>query len=266
MPASLPSAALAARHDAARDIIARAGDMALEFFSRHRSLPIESKTDGQDLVSIADREVETLIRDEIAARFPGDGIVGEEHGLREGSTGYRWIIDPIDGTSAFLHGLETWTVVIAIVENGNPVLGLIAQPCAGALYWAQAGGGAWRNDRPLAVDTKTPFTSGLSAIGPGNARHARETGRIVTEILEQGGNYMRNGSAALSLAYVAQGSYLGFYEPELSAWDCMAGLLLVREAGGIADDPFTPQTLLHRLPCLATAPQAAGCLRKIIGG
>ncbi|MBB4121275.1 inositol monophosphatase family protein [Martelella radicis] len=260
------SPARAARLAAAKIIIREAGALALDFFRRRESLIVETKTSGQDLVSVADRSVEGFIRAEIAARFPEDGLLGEEHGKADGKSGFCWIIDPIDGTSPFLHGLESWSVVIAIAEGDRTVLSLIAHPATGALYWAEEGHGAWCDNKQLSIDAATPFSGGVIAIGPGGAVHARAVGRIIANILEDGGSFMRNGSAALSLAHVAQGSYLGFYEPELSAWDCVAGLLLVREAGGIAIDPFAGDLTAMRRPCLAAAPQVAERLKEILQG
>lgn len=251
---------------AAKDIIMAAGDIAMDYFRSHASLAIETKSSGQDLVSIADKSVESFIRQAIAERFPEDGMLGEEHGSLAGTSGYRWIIDPIDGTSPFLHGLDTWSVVIAIAENDRTVIGLVARPATGTLYWAEDGGGAFGDGEPLRVDAMTPFTGGLTAIGPGGPVHAQRIGRIIGDILSSGGSFMRNGSAALTLAHVAQGSYLAFYEPELSAWDCVAGLLLVREAGGIAPDPFEGNLTADRRPCLATAPQVNNQIAKFIDG
>lgn len=256
----------AERLAAAKSIINAAGAMALDFYSRHKSLAIETKQSEQDLVSVADRSVEEFIRAEIAALFPDDGLLGEEHGMRTGSSAFCWIIDPIDGTSPFLNGLDSWSVVIALAEAGRTVLALVAHPVTKTLYWAEEGKGAWRDDQPISVNATTRFSGGIIAIGPGARSHAGAVGRIVTEVLENGGSFMRNGSAALSLAHVAQGSYLGFYEPELSAWDCVAGLLLVREAGGIAEDPFADRLAADRRPCLAASPQIAPHLRAIIAG
>lgn len=262
---TMPSpTARAERLAAAKAIITEAGVRALEFYHRYKSLAVETKKNDQDLVSVADRSVEDFIRAEITAIFPDDGLLGEEQGMTDGKSAFCWIIDPIDGTNPFLSGLDSWSVVIALAEAGRTVLALVAHPSTNTLYWAEEGKGAWRDDQPITVNTETPFSGGTVAIGPGARSHAGEVGRIVTDVLENGGSFMRNGSAALSLAHVAQGSYLGFYEPELSAWDCVAGLLLVREAGGIADDPFAGRLSATRCPCLAAAPQIAPQLRAII--
>lgn len=216
----------------AKTIIAEAGTLALDYFTRLESLTVERKTSGQDTVSEADRNVETAIRNAIMKAFPEDGLWGEEHGRADGRSGYSWVIDPIDGTTVFLHGIPNWTVVIAILENGRPVIGLVLVPAQGKLYWAAEGEGAWCNDRPIHVDTTSPVDSGLFVVGPGAAQFSDHVGGIVTRIMAAGSMFIRFGSAAHSLALVASGHLLGFYEPRLSAWDCLAGLLLIREAGG----------------------------------
>lgn len=256
----------AERLAAAKTVITAASARALDFFRRYKTLAVETKQNDQDLVSVADRSVEDFIRSRIAEMFPEDGFLGEEHGMKAGTSAFCWIVDPIDGTSPFLNGLDSWSVVIALAEAGRTVLSLVAHPATGTLYWAEEGKGAWRDGQPISVNAATPFSGGTVAIGPGSRDHAEAVGRIVAEVLQNGGSFMRNGSAALSLAHVAQGSYLGFYEPELSAWDCVAGLLLVREAGGIADDPFASKLSRKRRPCLAAAPQIAPQLRAIIAG
>ncbi|QKV17179.1 inositol monophosphatase family protein [Oricola thermophila] len=258
--------ACAQRIDAAMSIIRDAGRMALDYFERYRSLAVEEKSGGQDIVSIADRAVESLIREAILDRFGEDGIVGEEHGNVSGSSGFQWLVDPIDGTGSFLHGLQTWSVVIAILRDGEPVAGLVLEPCTGRLYRARCGEGAFCDDAPIAVDTATPFTGGLFAIGASRPEASAHIGAVVTGVLAAGGGYMRNGSAALSLAHVAAGHYLGFYEPQLNAWDCVAGLLIVSEAGGTADDFLGDDGVFARKPCFAAAPQAAPLFRQIVNG
>lgn len=254
----------AERLAAAREIIGEAGAIALSYFERYRSLDVEEKTSGQDIVSIADWTVETFMRGAIRRRFGGDGIIGEEHGATAGVSGYQWLIDPIDGTSCFLHGLRSWSVVVAILEGGRPVIGLILEPCTGRLYWATQGRGACCNDMPLKVDAASSFANGLFAIGSGGPEISGHVGSIVAGVLARGGGYMRNGSAALSLAHVAAGHYLGFHEPVLNAWDCVAGLLIVSEAGGIADDFVADGELCTPRPCFAASPAVAEAFREII--
>lgn len=257
-------AELGARVTAAHAVIARAGVAALALFEDVHALKVETKTGPQDLVSEADRRVETLIRRTIDDTFPDDGLVGEEHGLLEGTTDWTWIIDPIDGTAPFLHGLRSWSVVIALLHRGQPAAGLILDPCADRLYWAVAGHGAWEGRKTLRVAPAASLSDGLTAIGAGDRAQAALIGGLIARLIEAGGTYMRNGSAALSLAHVAAGHYIGFYEPRLSAWDCLAGLLIVTEAGGATDDWLSRGDLLARHPVLAATPGVAGRLRAIV--
>src|SRR5690606_3193193 len=141
------------RVETATAVIRDAAALARSYFAQLSTLVIETKSGGQDVVSIADRDVETLIRDKLSAAFPQDGFLGEEYGLTEGSSGFTWVIDPIDGTACFVHDLPTWCVVIALVKNdeegGETVAGLILDPNADELFSAVRGGGATLNGRPI---------------------------------------------------------------------------------------------------------------------
>lgn len=248
-----PKAEADARLDHARLAIARAADLALEHFHHLDRLTVEQKTGPGDPVSQADRGVEDLLRREIASAFPEDAILGEERGLETGRSGWTWVIDPIDGTTPFLHGLPSWTVVLALLHEGQITAGLIAEPCRDRLYWARAGQGAWCQDgaearpRRLSASPATALAGQVVSCGPGAPRHAERIGRIVTRLTAAQAGFMRNGSAALSLALVAAGHHAGFHEPELSAWDCLAGQLLVTEAGG-RTAPFDLSRPLARQP------------------
>ena len=253
------------RLSAAKTIIRDAGAVALNYFGRYGTLDIQAKRTAQDLFSEADTEVERLIRTALAEQFPEDGLVGEEYGRQDGSTTWQWVIDPIDGTSCFLYGLPTWCVVIALVEDGQPVLGLTYDACRDQLYWAERGRGAYRNQSRITVHPRAGIADGLTAIGGSNADYSAQLGGIVERLLAAGGSYMRNGSTALTLAHVAAGHYVGYFQPLLNSWDCLAGLLLVSEAGGVTND-FLGETGLHgRGDVFACAPQAVRALEAIIG-
>ena len=255
----------AARLAAAKAIILQAGALALAYFERYDTLAVESKQTAQDLFSEADTGVERLIRTAVGERFPDDGLVGEEYGGDGGAAHYQWVIDPIDGTSCFLYGLPTWCVVITILEAGVPVIGLTYDACRDHLYWAGLGQGAHRNDTPIAVNRRAGIADGLTAIGGSNAAYSARIGGIIERMLAAGGSYMRNGSTALTLAHVAAGHYVGYFQPLLSSWDCLAGLLLVSEAGGVTNDFLAETGLLGRGDVFAAAPQASDRLRTIIG-
>ena len=155
-------------------------------------------------------------------------------------------------------------MVVAILYNDHPVIGLILAPCDDKLYWAIEGAGAFCNDKPIHVDERSPFDTGLFVIGPGAPHFAGHVGSVITRLMEKGGMYMRFGSAARSLALVASGHLLAFYEPALSAWDCLAGQLLVREAGGQTKGFEDGSDRSIRQPVLAVAPQVADTLESVI--
>lgn len=242
----------ATRTALATRLIAEAGRLALDHFGNLDALQVETKRDGQDAVSDADRAVEDLIRSAIAEAFPEDGLLGEERGATPGTSGWLWIIDPIDGTSPFLAGLHDWCISIAAMKDGEAEIGLILQPATGELYSAVRGSGATLNGRAIRVAEHARIDDTLLGVGA-NSRVPREhVADFVEALLGAGGMFYRNGSGALMLAYVAAGRLCGYYEPHINAWDCMAGLLLIREAGGwTADYPTDGPALAAGGPVLA---------------
>tara|TARA_R110002020_G_scaffold34327_8_gene104517 strand:+ start:55 stop:861 length:807 start_codon:yes stop_codon:yes gene_type:complete len=255
----------ATRLAAAKTIIREAGALALDYFGRYDTLDVQSKQSAQDLFSQADTSVENLIRNAIATRFPGDGLVGEEHGETAGDGPYQWVIDPIDGTSCFLYGLPSWCVVIAVLEHGVPVVGVTYDACRDQLYWAALGQGAFRDGVALDINRRAQIADGLTAIGGSNAVYSRRVGGIIERMLAAGGSYMRNGSTALTLAHVAAGHYVGYFQPLLHSWDCLAGLLLVAEAGGVTNDFLAGAGLYGQGDVFAAAPQVARELARLVG-
>jgi myo-inositol-1(or 4)-monophosphatase len=186
----------------------------------------------QDFVSEADKAVEEFIRDAIARDFPGDGIVGEEHAPKASQSGYTWVIDPIDGTANFINAIPAWTVVIALVKDGETQVGVIHDPVHGEMFSAVRGGGAMLNDAALLCPADTALSRG--SVGTGFSNRAGTDGirALLNALFDAGGMYHRNGSGALSLAYVAAGRLLGYMEENMNAWDCIAGQLIISEAGG----------------------------------
>lgn len=237
----------AARVAACNELIAEAAALALGWFHRRSELSRDSKSGPQDLVSQADREVEEMIRGRLTSLFPSDAILGEEQGVTTGQSGWKWIVDPIDGTASFLHGLRGWSVSIGLSHDGTIIAGWIADPAGGRTYSATLGGGAWCDSNRLQVSGARCFSDGIMAIGSGAPA---QIGSLVADLLSRGGGFQRNGSAALSLAHVAAGHYIGFYEPLLSPWDCAAGLLMVEEAGGRAQ----PHPMTRSAPVLTATP------------
>jgi myo-inositol-1(or 4)-monophosphatase len=255
---------LEARLELAEAVAREAGAVALDYFKRRETLVIETKRDPQDVVSIADREVENLIRARFNTAYPDDGVLGEEYGLETGTSGFTWVVDPIDGTSPFVNGMPNWCVSIALLHDGVPVIGVISAPCHDELYAAAFGMGATLNGKKLSLDPSRTIRNAVTGIGANNHVTPAFVGRMVETLLEAGGNFIRNGSGALMLAYVAAGRLVGYYEPYMHAWDCMAGYCLVKEAGGWHHPfPADGERLTKGAPVLATAPGATDDLRKI---
>lgn len=225
--------ALSARAEFASGLARRAGQIALDYFRNRASLEIETKNGELDLVSIADRAVEDMIRAEIAAAFPKDAILGEEGGATAGASGLTWVIDPIDGTVPFLMGLPHWCVVLAVTEADQTHLAVTDVPVTGEHFTARAGHGAMLDGVRLSLDGGKRIDQGLIAVGASDRCEVGPTVGILRRILEAKGMFYRNGSGANMLACVAAGRLAGYVEPAMNPWDSLAGLLMIREAGGV---------------------------------
>lgn len=260
--AALP--ALEARFAAAGDIITEAGRLARVRFGEIETLSVDVKFNGQDVATSADREVEALIRARVAAAFPEDGFLGEEDGLAAGDAPYVWVVDPIDGTSCFLHGVTTWCVSVALCSGGTTLFGLIYDPNADELFAALAGRGVTLNGRAISVDSRYDISTGLVGVGGNHKVPGATIGGFITTLLDAGGMFMRNGSGALTLAHVSCGRLIAYQEQSINLWDCAAGLCLIREAGGwtsaFPEDPATT----HRAPLLAGAPHVREPLEALL--
>lgn len=250
----------------AQKMAIEAGAVALAHFNARERLVIETKADPHDVVSIADREVEDLIRTRIAAAFPADAILGEEYGVSSGTSDYTWVVDPIDGTSPFVNGMPTWCISIAALHGEEIAIGVIYVPCNDELYAAADGMGATLNGKTLRLDASRTIRNAVTGIGANNHVAPATVASIVEKLLDAGGNFIRNGSGALMLAYVAAGRLVGYYEPYMHAWDCMAGYCLVKEAGGWhLPFPVEGDGLTKGSPVLAAAAGAVDDLRTIAG-
>ena len=205
-----------------------------------------SRKGPSDFVSKADQASERTLWDELRAARPDWGFVLEEGGTIEGDPAKpRWIIDPLDGTSNFLHGIPHFAISIAVQEPkldgsgwGDVVAGLVYQPVTDESFWAEKTRGAWLQDARLRVSGRRNLGEALIATGIPYHAHGdfAEWTRIFGAVGPQVAGIRRFGSAALDLAWVAAGRYDGFWESDLAAWDTAAGCLLVREAGGFVSD------------------------------
>jgi myo-inositol-1(or 4)-monophosphatase len=262
------AAHLAARYDAAGRIARQAGLVALDYFRNRAQLAIELKGPS-DYVSHADRDVEGIIRRELAAAFPADVFLGEETAAQfTGPVDHCWVVDPIDGTHNFLRGVPYWNVAIGYVENGRTEVGVVYDPPADALYHALRGNGAWCSAPDGQTRLQAAATHELAGSYVALGHHDRAFEPRYLEIrrrMMEAGVAMRNfGSGALQLAHVASGRLDGFIELQLSAWDAVAALLLVDEAGGYRS-PFTPATPTAKAACLACAPGIGPALTEMFG-
>lgn len=264
----MTDARIEARYVAVQRIAREAGALALDYFRNRAKLVVELKGPA-DFVSHADRDVENLIRRELATAFPDDAFLGEETAAEfKGPAERCWIVDPIDGTHNFLRGVPYWNVSIGYVEDGRTQVGAVFDPPAGVLYHARRGGGAFGSDAQGTTRlhvSSTPKLAGAYVVLGHHDRSPDDRYLDIRRRMMAAGTAMRNfGAGALQLAHVASGRYDGFVELELSAWDAVAGLLLVEEAGGY-HVPFAPATPTAKAACLACTPGIAAELKELVG-
>ena len=220
----------------------QAGRGLLKDFGEVENLQVSRKGPG-DFVSRADKRAEEVIREELMAARPSYGFLGEEDGEIAGEDPTRrWIVDPLDGTTNFLHGLGHWAVSIALEHKGQIVAGVVYDPVKDEMFYAEKGFGAFVNEARLRVSGRNRVADGLFATGlPFSGRaDLPETLQDLARLLPVCTGVRRFGAAALDLAYVAAGRYDGFWERRLHAWDMAAGIVIAREAGAIVE-PLNPQ-------------------------
>ncbi len=223
------------RREVAERVAKIAGEKAKAFLAHPEKLHTSRKASSQDLVSAADMATEIYLRQAISRSFPDDGILGEEAGATDGTTGFNWVIDPIDGTMAFLVGQPNWTVSVAVLFDGQPVIGAVFAPMLGEFFVGQTGRGASFNTIPIAINQEWTIRSTTIGYGASTRADPVEAGLFVTRLYQEGGVMFRVASGALMLAYVAANRLAGYYDPSLFCWDCMAGIVIIREAGGVAE-------------------------------
>jgi myo-inositol-1(or 4)-monophosphatase len=213
----------------------KAGRSLVKDFREVENLQVSMKGAG-DFVSKADREAERIIKEELMGARPTYGWLGEETGETEGQDPTRrWIVDPLDGTTNFLHGLPHWAVSIALEHKGEIVAGVVFDPAKDEMFYAEKGQGAWLNDsNRLRVSARRNMIEAIFATGVpfGGRSTLPATLQDLARLMPVCAGVRRWGAAALDLAYVAAGRYDGFWERGLNAWDIAAGLLIVKEAGG----------------------------------
>ena len=254
-----PAALLALAVDLAR----KAGALAL---SMHSGLgAADTKSSPTDVVTAADRAAETLLVQGIRAARPGDGILGEEGAHDEGTTGLRWVVDPVDGTVNYLYGLPQWAVSIGVELDGVAQAGVVFDPAKDELFTAVRRGGSALNGAPLRCNPATELSQALVATGFGyDARRRAAQATLLPTVLPAVRDLRRMGAGALDLCAVAAGRVDAYYEQGLSPWDMSAGLLIATEAGarvgGLngADPGFAM--------VLAAAPEVYDALHDLLAG
>jgi len=213
----------------------KAGRSLVKDFREVENLQVSMKGAG-DFVSKADIAAEKILRDELMGARPTYGWLGEETGGQDGQDPTRrWIVDPLDGTTNFLHGLPHWAVSIALEHKGEIVAGVIFDAAKDEMFFAEKGTGAWMNESRIRVSGRSRMVEAVFATGVpfGTKKTLPATLRDLGRLMPLCAGVRRWGSAALDLAYVAAGRYDGFWERELHAWDLAAGLIIVKEAGGL---------------------------------
>ena len=256
-----------ARFEHARDVIREAGKRAMQYYEGDAAdLAIETKTNALDMVSIADKNVEAIIRDRIGDAFPEDGFLGEEMGIEKGDNDCLWVIDPIDGTACFVNQMPTWRISVALMIGKEAVIGLIYHPCNDELFSAVIGDGARVNGEPVKASNAKRVSDGVMGIGMSHRLPSSSIMPVIGQLLDEEGMFIRNGSCALMMAYASAGRLIGYYEPHINPWDCMAGIVLMREAGGWCNDFLDlPDVLENGGPILAAGPNVAKHLADMIG-
>jgi myo-inositol-1(or 4)-monophosphatase len=225
----------------------KAGRSLARDFGEVEHLQVSVKGPG-NFVSAADHRAETILYEELSKARHGYCFLMEEGGRVEGpDKTHTWIIDPLDGTTNFLHGIPLFTISIALEREGQLVAGLIYNPVTGDTYTAERGKGAFLNDRSrLRVAGRSGLETSVIATGiphrgkTGHDQHLRELGSV----MQAAAGIRRTGAASIDLAWVAQGRFDGYWERNIQPWDMAAGIVLVREAGGFVSDPDGGQAML----------------------
>ena len=219
----------------------KAGRGLVKDFREVENLQVSVKGAG-DFVSRADLNAEKAIKDELMSARPTYGWLAEEGGEEEGKDPTRrWIVDPLDGTTNFLHGLPHWAVSIALEHKGQIVAGVVFDPAKDEMFFAEKGAGAWMNDGRMRVSGRHKMIESIFATGLpfGGRSDLPATLQDLARLMPVCAGVRRWGSAALDLAYVGAGRYDGFWERRLNSWDIAAGMLIVKEAGGLVE-PMNP--------------------------
>lgn len=248
---------------AIEQIVRAAGDLMRTAFNAPER-PAYSLKGQQDYLTVTDGAVEQFVREQIARRFPGDGVLGEEAGGAVDAA-RLWIVDPIDGTANFARQIPHFCISLGLMVDGRIEAGAIYEPMHDELYIAQRGMGAWLNGLRMRVSSVAEFTAATVEIGWSTRIPVQTYLEMAGKAAHAGCSVRRAGSGSLGLAYVAAGRTEGYAEPHINAWDVAAGLLLVTEAGGHTNDFWSNDGLRVGNPVLATNAALAAALSALTG-
>ena len=228
--------------------VMKAGRSLKRDFGEVEQLVVSVKGPG-DFVSAADRKAEKTLFEELSKARPGYGFLMEESGAVEGTDkSHRWIIDPLDGTTNFLHGLPIFAMSVALEREGQLMAGVIYNPATDDIYVAEKGQGAWHNNHRLRVSPRRDMSDALIACGVphlGKAQHHPRFKAELAAVMAKASNVRRLGAASLDLALTAAGRFDAYWERDLQPWDIAAGIVLLREAGGFICDLEGGQAMLE---------------------
>ncbi len=255
---------LAAFLEGAVDAARAAGAVIQEGARNRGNLNIERKT-ANDFVSEIDKRAERVIIDTLSERFPGHGFKAEESG-ESGSSRYTWLIDPLDGTTNFLHGIPYYCVSIALRIDDAVVAGVVFDPTSGRQFTATRGNGAFLDGNPIRVSGRSGLTEAVVGTGlPFKDWHYLDDYlHSLREIMQRVAGVRRPGAAALDIAYVAAGWVDGHWEKGLNAWDVGAGSLLVEEAGGVVSTFTGSASFLNRGQIIVGSPGVHAALLDVL--
>jgi myo-inositol-1(or 4)-monophosphatase len=261
-----PTSARSALYNVMDRAVRKAARSLVHDFGEVEQLQVSVKGPG-DFVSQADHQSERIIKAELSRARPEFGFLMEEGGEEKGSDPHhRWVIDPLDGTTNFLHGIPQFCISVALERDGDPIAGVVYDPLRDEFFYAERGVGAFMNDRRLRVSNRGALDNSVIGTGiPFRARgdHPRYLGMLEAVMANTAG-VRRMGAAALDLAYVAAGRFDGFFELGLSRWDMAAGVLLVREAGGFIAEIEGGRNPLASGSILATNDRLRGPLSELL--
>jgi myo-inositol-1(or 4)-monophosphatase len=219
-----------------------------------------------DLVSYVDKTAERMLVEQLGALLPGSGFIAEEGSVARSDAEYQWIVDPLDGTTNFVHGIPCYCISIALTRAGQAIAGVVYEINLDECFYAWEGGGAWLNGRSIRVSPTSTLANSLVATGFPYTDYARMKPymEVFDHCMRHSHGLRRLGSAAVDLAYVACGRFDSFYEYGLNAWDVAAGAFLVREAGGTVTNFSGGDEFIGAREILATNGGTHGELLQVI--